>query len=59
VLESDRADLDGLKKLGCGHCKASVCFRGLLGTSWGLLFSHGVHFYTAVHRGRGMQREAR
>jgi hypothetical protein len=31
VLESDCADLDGLKKLGCGHCNASVCFRDLLG----------------------------
>jgi hypothetical protein len=31
VLESDCADLDGLKKLGCGHCNASACFRDLLG----------------------------
>ena len=24
VLESDRADLDGLEKLGCSHCNANV-----------------------------------
>ena len=30
VLESDCADLDGLEKLRCGHCNASVCFGGLL-----------------------------
>ena len=31
VLEGDRADLDGLEELGCGHCNASVCVRSLLG----------------------------
>ena len=32
VLESDCAELDGLEKLGCGHCsEASVCIKGLLG----------------------------
>jgi hypothetical protein len=30
VLESDPADLNGLEKLGCGHCNARVSFRGLL-----------------------------
>ena len=53
VLESDRADLDGLKKLGCSHCKASVYFRGMLGA---VVLARDL-FYT-VHRGRGMQREA-
>ena len=31
VLRGDGADLDGLEELGCGHCKAGVWFRGLLG----------------------------
>ena len=30
VLEGDSADLNGLEKLGCGHCKISACLRGLL-----------------------------
>ena len=30
VLEGDGADLDGLEKLGCGHCKAGECIRSLL-----------------------------
>lgn len=30
VLESDGANLDGLEKLECGHCKASEYFRNLL-----------------------------
>ena len=31
VLRGNGADLDGLKELRCGHCKAGVWFRGLLG----------------------------
>ena len=30
VLEGHGANLDWLEKLGCGHCNASVCFRGFL-----------------------------
>ena len=30
MLEDVFADLDGLEKLGCGHCNAGVCFGGLL-----------------------------
>jgi hypothetical protein len=30
VLEVDRADLDRLKELGSGHCKAYLCVKGLL-----------------------------
>jgi hypothetical protein len=30
VLEGDRADLDGLEKLGSGHCMVGECFRSLL-----------------------------
>jgi hypothetical protein len=41
VLEGDGADLNGLKKLGCGHCNASVG-----------LFPHKALFYEAVARDR-------
>jgi hypothetical protein len=45
VLESDRADLDGLKKLGCSHCKMRVCIKVcILEDFWGLLFSQETSF---------------
>jgi hypothetical protein len=47
VLQGDRADVNRLKELGSGHCKADVCVRGLL-----MPFPlHTVLFYGGVRRG--------
>ena len=35
MLEGGRADLNGLKKFGCGHCKASGCLEDY----WAVMYS--------------------